>query len=67
MGLCYSKKMCADVREAAVQCHKVDKKLILDEFTQLSGCCRKYVITLLVHEGKRRLVRVVVQAIRVEA
>jgi hypothetical protein len=38
--------------------NKTEKKRILDEFTQISGYHRKYAITLLVHEGKRRLARV---------
>jgi hypothetical protein len=56
-------------REVAVRyckANKAGKKLILDEFTQIAGCHRKYAITLLVHEGKRRLVRMGAQTIQAE-
>ncbi|MDR2741337.1 MAG: hypothetical protein LBB98_04195 [Treponema sp.] len=34
---------------------KTGKKRILDEFTQISACLRKYAITLLTHQDKQRL------------
>ncbi|MDR2796982.1 MAG: hypothetical protein LBB80_01425 [Treponema sp.] len=56
-------------REVAVQYRKVnkaEKKRILGEFTQTSGCHRKYAITLLTHKGKRRLLRLGAQTIQVK-
>jgi hypothetical protein len=56
-------------REAAVRYRaraRQGKKHILDEFTQMTGCHRKYAIALLVHEGKRRLARAGSKTIRVE-
>jgi hypothetical protein len=60
MGLAMQERR-ALTREVAVRyrkSNKAGKKRILDEFTQTTGYHRKYAITLLTHEGKRRLVRV---------
>jgi hypothetical protein len=60
MGLTMQERR-ALTREVVVRYRKADKtgkKRILDEFTQTSSYHRKYAITLLVHEDKRRLVSV---------
>jgi hypothetical protein len=68
MGLTMQERR-ALTREVALRYRKAGKtgkKRILDEFTQTSGYHRKYAITLLVHEGKRRLVRVGSKTIQAE-